>query len=333
MLTRVPRRAVLSGALALVAASFAVACKGERASRAPGGTSSAVLGSPKDGPAPAEARSDLAQPTVATAGAALGAGARDAEQSTGTLPPTSIRSIADAAMIIHTGTATVQVDSLDAAVTRLRFLALSNGGYVADVTVQGGREQLRSATIELRVPSARFDNVVTGLAPIGRVESVNVTAQDVSEEYVDLSARAANARHLEERLITLLATRTGKLQDVLEVEREIARVREEIERYEGRMRFLRERAAVSSLSVTVHEPAPLVGEYRSSRVLADAVRDAWRNFVGVLAGLIAMLGWLVPLALVLAAVAVAILRALRRERREPPRAQPPAEPPAERRAA
>src|SRR5262249_23470370 len=97
-------------------------------------------------------------------------------------------------------------------------------------------------------------------------------------------------------LVDLLATRTGRLQDVLSVERELARVREEIERYEGRMRYLQSRAAMSSLAITVHEPLPVVGRPGSS-VLVRALEQAWRNFVEVVAGFLASLGVLVPLVL------------------------------------
>jgi hypothetical protein len=68
-----------------------------------------------------------------------------------------------------------------------------------------------------------------------------------------------NARRLETRLIDLLATRTGKLKDVLDVERELARAREEIERYEGRLRYLRAHATLSTLTISLHEPLPVVG--------------------------------------------------------------------------
>ena len=73
---------------------------------------------------------------------------------------------------------------------------------------------------------------------------------------MDLAARAANGRRLEERLVELLRTRTGKLQDVLSVERELARVREEIERMEGRLRFSRPAPQLSTLSVSLYEPLP-----------------------------------------------------------------------------
>jgi hypothetical protein len=165
--------------------------------------------------------------------------------------------------------------------------------------VQAGRDQVRTATLELRIPAARWDEALKGLEPLGRVEAVNVAAEDVGEEYTDLTARVANARRLEERLLQLLATRTGKLEDVLAVERELARVREEVERMEGRMRYLRARAATSTLSVTIHEPFPVLGSVGSNPIV-DAFRRAWVNFVGFVAGFIGALGFLVPLGVLLA---------------------------------
>ncbi len=199
-------------------------------------------------------------------------------------------------MIVRTGNASLEVDSLETGLAALRRLAATVGGYVADASIQGGRDQVRRATLELKVPSDRFDELTAGLEPIGKLEFANVAAEDVGEEYVDLAARAANSRRLEERLLDLLGTRTGRLQDVLSVERELARVREEIERIDGRLRYLKTRAAVSTLSVTLHEPPPIVGGSPGSHPLAQAFRQAWRNFVGVLAGSIASLGYLLPVA-------------------------------------
>jgi hypothetical protein len=198
-------------------------------------------------------------------------------------------------MIIRTGYAGLEVDSLDTAIERVRSLAKRVDGFVANTTVQGGKDQLRSASLEVKVPSERFDDALAGLSPIGKVESVNVNAQDVGEEYVDIAARVENAHRLENRLVDLLANRTGKLQDVLSVERELARVREEIERYEGRMRFLRSRVAMSTLTIAVHEHVPVIVPVAGDGPILVAFRQAWRNFVGLVAGLIASLGILIPL--------------------------------------
>ena len=199
------------------------------------------------------------------------------------------------AMIIRTGTAGIEVDSLDTAIARVRTLALRVNGFVANTAVQGGRDQLRSASLELKIPSERFDDALAGLSPIGRVESVNVSAEDVGEEYVDIAARVENAHRLEARIIDLLANRTGKLQDVLSVEHELARVREEIERYEGRMRYLKTRASVSTLTIAVHERAPVIVPVAGNGPIFMAFRQSWENFIGLVAGFVASLGVLIPL--------------------------------------
>jgi hypothetical protein len=196
-------------------------------------------------------------------------------------------------LIVRTGQASIEVDSLEPAMAELRRIVQRTGGFVADASVQSGRNQLRQATLELKVPAIRFDELTEGLQPLGRLEFVNVGAEDVSEEFVDLTARAANGRRLEDRLVELLRTRTGKLQDVLSVERELARVREEIERMEGRLRYLKASAQLSTLSVSLHEPVPIVATHGPGPIV-EAFRAAWRNFVGVLAGAIASLGFVVP---------------------------------------
>ena len=205
------------------------------------------------------------------------------------------------AMVIRTGQAFIEVERVDAAVLKIRQLAAQMGGYITNSSMSGGHDQIRQATVELKIPAPKYDEAVGSLSTIGKVETVNTTAEDVGEEFVDVTARVNNSRRLEERLISLLATRTGKLDEVLRVERELARVREEIERYEGRLRYLSARVAMSTLSITVHEPAPILGSSPGSNPIVAALRRAWRNFVALVAGLIAALGILIPLALIAAA--------------------------------
>jgi hypothetical protein len=200
-------------------------------------------------------------------------------------------------MVIRTGQAFIEVDKVDPAIVKIRQLAAKVGGYITNSSISGGRDQIRQATLELKIPAPRYDQAVDSLSAIGKVETVNSSAQDVGEEFVDVTARVNNSRRLEERLISLLANRTGKLDEVLRVERELARVREEIERYEGRLRFLSARVAMSTLTITVHEPAPILGNSPGENPIAAALRRAWKNFVAVIAGSIAALGVVIPLAL------------------------------------
>jgi hypothetical protein len=221
-------------------------------------------------------------------------------------------------MIIRNGAANVEVDSLESGIAAIRAIATRLGGYVANTSMQAGNAQVHSATLQLRLPSARFDEALAALRPIGKLESTNVNAEDVGEEYVDVSAQVTNGRRLEARLIQILATRTGKLSDVLAVERELGRVRGEIDRQEGRLRYLRAHAAMSTLAVTVHEPLPIVGQKGSGGVIAESFRQAWRNFVSFVASFIAALGTLVPLVVVIGLVGYGVVRVARRSKRQLP---------------
>lgn len=274
---------------------------------------------------------DFAMPAPAAAPMPQGVSPREMRQETAGKVAQGIGSIAttpggaaaadvpQVSAIIRTGNASVEVAVLDSAIARVRHLAGALGGYVANTTVNGGRDQVASAAVELKLPAARFDQAVAGLEPLGDVESVSVEAQDVGEELVDLEARIANARRLEARLVELLATRTGKLEDVLAVERELARVREEVERLEGRLRYLRSRVAVSTLVISLHEPHPILGQ--ASDPVAESVRQAWRNFVATVAMMIAGLGAILPIVIV-AVVAVLVARGVLRRRSAANRASP-----------
>lgn len=291
----------------IVAALMAVSCKAnDKAAGRPGQTGSALPGRAETGEF-AAADTMAVNEVASAAPSIMAARVRDASVPAPVVPDAQAQAgqlrvpgsdVSSSAMIIRTGTATIKVDSLEPAVARLRTLALSVGGYVGNTSMQTGKDQLRSATVEIKVPSQRWGQLLVGLKPIGTLEAQDESAEDVGEEYVDVEARVANARRLEARLIDLLVNRTGKLSDALSVERELARVREEIERYEGRMRYLKTRSAISTMTVTVHEPYPVLGNQPGDNPIAQAFRDAWRGFIGFIAGVIVSLGVLVPLAVI-----------------------------------
>ena len=118
----------------------------------------------------------------------------------------------------------------------------------------------------------------------------------------------ANTRKFLDRLFR----RHGSIKDVLDVEQSLARVREEIERYEGRIRYLRAHTAMSTLSVTVHEPLPVVGTAGKS-VMGEAFTQAWRNFVVLVSLAVQSLGVILPLGF-LAGIAWFVTRRLRVEK-------------------
>lgn len=253
-------------------------------------------------------------PTSQVAGSVGVADAAESDGGSGfVLPGTGVAALPIDAMLIRTGNASIEVRALNPAIDQVRALAGQLGGYVANTSIQAGDDRLRSASIEIRIPNDRFDAAVSGLNGLGKLETVQVSTEDVGEQYTDIAARVVNAHRLEDRLIDVLAHRPGKLQDILAVERELARVREEIERYEGRLRYLKSRAATSRMTLSVHEPIPVL-EQTGQSPLVDAVRQAWSRFLGLVTLAIGWSGVVIPVGLVAAGASWT----LRRRRRSVP---------------
>src|SRR5215212_3572399 len=101
------------------------------------------------------------------------------------------------AMLVRHGQASIQVKAVESTVSAVRQTAAQYGGFVANTSLRTGKDEQRSATLELRVPSDKFDGLLSSLSSLGKVESVTASAEDVAEEYVDLGARVANARRVE----------------------------------------------------------------------------------------------------------------------------------------
>ncbi|MCA8975004.1 MAG: DUF4349 domain-containing protein [Planctomycetes bacterium] len=131
-------------------------------------------------------------------------------------------------------------------------------------------------TVTVRLPSAHFDAAFTMLHDAGRVLYEHRKTDDVTEEFVDLGIRIDNARKSRDRLVEVLQ-QAEKVEDVLAVEKELRRLTEEIERMEGRRKFLADRVAMATMQaefIAVAEAPPPPKRRR------QASRFAWINQIG-----------------------------------------------------
>jgi hypothetical protein len=156
---------------------------------------------------------------------------------------------ARAAMIVVTAEATVEVDEVAGFLRLAREQAGALGGSVASESLSGAGSRA-SATMQLRLPPARVDAFFTWLAHAARVESRRIEANDVSRQFFDEALAIENLRLTARRLQALL-DRGGSLQDVLQIERELTRVRGELERLEGAHRSLGDQAARATIELRV----------------------------------------------------------------------------------
>lgn len=126
-------------------------------------------------------------------------------------------------------------------------------GYIAELNVLGSPGSPRSARWRVRVPVAAFEDFLRDIARLGELESNRRTSEDVSEQFYDLEARIKNKKIEEERLVQILKETTGKIEDVLQVEKELSRVRGEIEQMEGRLRVLQDLTALTTVTISIRE--------------------------------------------------------------------------------
>jgi hypothetical protein len=156
-------------------------------------------------------------------------------------------------MIAQTASLSIVATNYDGASAAVDRLAAAHGGYVEklDANAQTGSARELSAT--LRIPATQLEGFLADLRKLGHVEEESRGNEEVSAHYVDLQARLKAARATEQRLIELLGSRTGKLSDVLEAERELARVRGEIESMQGENAVLVHRVSYATVQVELSE--------------------------------------------------------------------------------
>ncbi len=179
--------------------------------------------------------------------------------------------------VIRTADLQVEVSELEDASRALVRIAESSGGFVAESTTS--LEEGRFGTFVLRVPAPRFSQVLDRIEALGKVTGRRVSGQDVTEEFVDLQSRIRNLEAHERRLLALME-RASRVADLLAIERELSRVRNEIETLTGRLRFLENRVELATIQVALREKAgqggPAFWDFRASVL---RVRDAFLRTV------------------------------------------------------
>ncbi|MEL6106458.1 MAG: DUF4349 domain-containing protein [Planctomycetota bacterium] len=200
--------------------------------------------------------------------------------------------------IVYTASVDLVVDDYAEFEAELPRLVSRNKGFVASSDTNRRYRNSQSGRWVVRVPVDSYDAFLSGVVGLGFTESRTENAEDVTEEYVDLEARIANKKRLETRILSMLDQRAGKLAEVLEIERELARVREEIETMEGRMRYLRDQTTLTTVTIECREqkeyvpPQPPTLISRITKSWGDSTRSLRRGGEDLLVGSIAMVPWI-----------------------------------------
>jgi hypothetical protein len=216
------------------------------------------------GPAPAEKGASGSLSTIAT---------RDTEQK-----------------IIRSASLSIEVDDFQARSDALGRIVERSDGFISNsysYVTDTGRKR---GEITIRVPKDAFLSVISEIEQLGTVQSKQTSGEDVTEEYIDLTARLNNSERQEQRLLEILEL-ADDVEDILDVERELARVRGEIEQLTGRITYLDNRVELATISISLYEPEPITHSWG----IRDAFRAAFEGFVSVIRGLIIAIGYVLPL--------------------------------------
>jgi hypothetical protein len=215
---------------------------------------------------------------------------RDAAPSIG-VAPTSTRGTAGP-MIEKTASLLITVKEMDAARAALEDIAKRHHGYFAELNTEGQSEAGRTLTASLRVPASELDATLIELRRLGHLDEEKQGGEEISQQHVDLEARLQNARNTEKRLADLLTRRADKLKDVLDVERELASTREEIERMEAQQRNMENQVNYASIDLKLREeykPALNLGPPAIGTRLRNALVDGYHSAVESALGLVLFL--------------------------------------------
>jgi hypothetical protein len=194
--------------------------------------------------------------------------------------------------VIRNGSMTVRVPEVEKAEKQLVRDLSALGGYVASSESAGFGGNSPSATLELRVPSARLDAFIEQISGFGVVLNKQLSSEDVTDQLIDIEARMKTLAAQEDKYRGMLS-KSAKLSDIYDLENRLGEIRTEIERIAATRKSLKDRAALSELTVTLTQDATTTAVAASSRT---GFGEAWGQagsallaFLGV-AGTIAI--WL-----------------------------------------
>lgn len=186
--------------------------------------------------------------------------------------------------IIFNATIALRVDDLDEGANLLFRLVEQTGGYISSSKTHGNAGSARSSEWTMRIPGGRFSGFNNNVAALGEVVTNSMTSQEVTAEFHDLDARIRNKQQEEKRLQEYLDNSTAKLEDILKVEREITRVRGEVESMQGRLRVLADLTSLSTVTVRMSEVVDFVPPVLAREpTFGEQIASTWQATVDSMA--------------------------------------------------
>ena len=155
--------------------------------------------------------------------------------------------------LIRNAEVELEIVSFDAAVQKITALANEERGYVATSSSEKQANGKLRGQVIVKVLPENLDNFLQKVRALGELKNQTLGTEDVTKAYLDTDARLKNARVMEQRLIEMLKTKTGKVADLLQVEKELGRVREEIEKMQGELKYWDSQVQFATVTISLSE--------------------------------------------------------------------------------
>jgi hypothetical protein len=245
-----------------------------------------------------------------------GEGGSEAPTEIGGVPTASAEELGADMKLIKTASLTCEVEDVDAGFEEVHAVAKAEKALVVGTTRSSADEGYDVGSVTIKVHPSKYEETMKALRKIGLLIEENSSTSDVTQEYYDLSARLDNAEATRARYLEILATRTGTVHDILEVEREIERVTENIEVLKGQLRYLDSQVGLSTITVYLEEPHTTVPTgYSFGKAVKDAFRIAIRICIFLVQAVIVLLPFVIILIIIVLIIRLVVWIFQRRRRR------------------
>jgi Domain of unknown function (DUF4349)/Putative zinc-finger len=191
-----------------------------------------------------------------------------AEPSSSETPPAELSN----RKLIRNANVELEIVSFDNAVQRITAFANEERGYVATTSSEKQANGKLRGQVIVKVLPENLDRFLQKIRGLGELKNQTLGTEDVTKAYFDTDARLKNGRVMEQRLIEMLKTKTGKVSDLLQVEKELGRVREEIEKMQGELKYRDSQVQFATVTISLaekdmEEPAAFLIKERSQLAL------------------------------------------------------------------
>jgi hypothetical protein len=214
-------------------------------------------------------------------------------------------------MIIYNANVSLEVEEATVTHGQLQQIAMRYNGYVVTSNIWNFDDEFSDGFVSLRVEATYLETVLAQIAELGQVTNQNIYSEDVTMAFIDITGRLQQYRTQEGRLLEIME-RADTVYDLITVERELTRLRNQIESLEGQIRFFEQRTALSTITVNFHEPRPRF----QSPSFGQSISDGFGRGINALAtsttNLIIGFFSIIPALIVLTIVVLIIVLLVRR---------------------